>query len=170
MDAEARRKMTLDLLRASEKPLSAGTLAARFHVSRQIIVGDVALLRAAGEDILATPRGYIIGQTATGLLRRVVCRHGAEEIGAELNAIVDQGCTALDVVVEHPLYGQLTGPLRISNRYDVAQFLKRVAHSNAHPLSDLTGGIHLHTLSCPDEAAYERVLQALRELRVLLED
>ena len=170
MDAEARRKMTLELLRTAETPLSAGTLAARFHVSRQIIVGDVALLRAAGEDILATPRGYMIRPAAPGLLRRIVCRHSAEEIGAELNAIVDQGCSALDVIVEHPLYGQLTGPLQISNRYDVAQFLKRAAHAHAHPLSDLTGGIHLHTLACPDEDAYGRVLQALRELRVLLED
>ena len=74
------------------------------------------------------------------------------------------------MIVEHPLYGQLTGPLQISNRYDVGQFLKRVARANAHPLSDLTGGIHLHTLSCPDEAAYERVRQALRDLRILLEE
>ena len=170
MDAEARRKMALELLRTAEKPLSAGTLAARFHVSRQIIVGDVALLRAAGEEILATPRGYILGPSAPGLVRRVVCRHGAEEMGVELNAIVDQGCTALDVIVDHPLYGQLTGPLQLANRYDVGQFLKRAARSHAHPLSDLTGGIHLHTLSCPDEAAYERVRQSLRDLRILLED
>lgn len=170
MDAEARRKIALELLRTADKPLSAGTLAARFHVSRQIIVGDVALLRAAGEEILATPRGYMLGPSAPGLVRRVVCRHGAEEMGVELNAIVDQGCTALDVIVDHPLYGQLTGPLQISNRYDVGQFLKRAARSHAHPLSDLTGGIHLHTLSCPDEAAYERVLRSLRDLRILLED
>ena len=170
MNAEERRKTILELLGASEKPVSAGTLAARFHVSRQIIVGDVALLRAGGADISATPRGYVARQPVPGLLRKIVCRHGPDEIGAELNAIVDNGCIALDVIVEHPLYGQLTGPLQIASRYDVGQFLKRVARSNAHPLSDLTGGIHLHTLSCPDEAAYGRVCQSLRDLRILLED
>lgn len=170
MDAEERRKATLEILRAAETPLSASKLAARFHVSRQIIVGDVALLRAAGADIFATPRGYVVRQPTPGLRRQVVCRHGADEIGAELNAMVDQGCSVLDVIVEHPLYGQLTGALQIASRYDVAQFLKRCRHADAHPLSDLTGGIHLHTLSCPDEEAYQRVRQALRDLRVLLEN
>ena len=33
----------------------------------------------------------------------------------------------------------------------------------------LTEGIHLHTLSCPDEAAFARVREALRSLGVLLE-
>lgn len=170
MEAAERRKATLEILRASEKPVSAGTLAARFRVSRQIIVGDVALLRASGADILATPRGYVAGRPAPGLIRQVVCRHGVDEIGPELNAVVDEGCAVLDVIVEHPIYGQLTGALQIANRYDVGQFLKRCARSDAHPLSDLTGGIHLHTLSCPDEAAFERVRRALRDLRVLLED
>ena len=73
---------------------------------------------------------------------------------AELNAIVDQGCTVVDVIVEHPLYGQLTGPLQLSSRYDVQQFLKRCASADAQPLSNLTEGIHLHTLSCPDSEAF----------------
>ena len=84
---------------------------------------------------------------------------------AELNAIVDNGCTVVDVIVEHPVYGQITGPLQVSNRYDVQQFLDRCTH----PLSKLTEGIHLHTLSCPSEAAYSRVLKALRQLGFLLE-
>ncbi|WP_308856508.1 3H domain-containing protein, partial [uncultured Oscillibacter sp.] len=78
-------------------------------------------------------------------------------------------CTVLDVIVEHPVYGQLTGSLQLSSRHDVRQFLDRCARSDARPLSDLTGGIHLHTLSCPDEAAAERVRSVLRELGVLLE-
>ena len=94
----------------------------------------------------------------------------AEEIESELYAMVDQGCTVLDVIVEHPVYGQLTGELQLSSRYDVKEFLHRLAASDAHPLSDLTGGIHLHTLSCPSEEAWERTCQALRELRILLED
>ena len=88
---------------------------------------------------------------------------------AELNAMVDHGCTVLDVIVDHPVYGQLTGPLQLASRYDVSQFIARCARAEARPLSDLTGGIHLHTLSCPNEAAFQRVEAALRELRVLLE-
>ena len=169
MRAEERRQAIEDILRKSAQPISAGTLAARFSVSRQIIVGDIALLRAAGADISATPRGYVIQHSPEGLVRQVAVQHDAAGMEAELNAVVDYGCTVLDVIVEHPIYGQLTGPLQLSSRYDVAQFIARCAKSDARPLSDLTGGIHLHTLSCPSEAAFVRVQNALRELGVLLE-
>ena len=169
MRAEERRRAILKYLRQSSRPVSAGFLAERFSVSRQAVVGDVALLRASGADISATPRGYIILKADQGLIRRVACRHDAAGMEAELCAVVDQGCAVLDVIVEHPVYGQLTGPLQLSSRYDVGQFLLRCGAEEARPLSDLTGGIHLHTLSCPDEAAFRRVQAALRELGVLLE-
>nr|WP_325298358.1 transcription repressor NadR [uncultured Dysosmobacter sp.] len=169
MRAEERRQAIQDILQQSPQPVSAGALAARFSVSRQIIVGDVALLRAAGADISATPRGYVSQPSPGGLVRQVACQHDAAGMEAELNAVVDQGCTVVDVIVEHPVYGQLTGPLRLSSRYDVSQFIARCAQAEARPLSDLTGGIHLHTLACPDEAAFRRVLAALRALGVLLE-
>ncbi len=105
----------------------------------------------------------------TGVIRQVACRHSAAGMEEELNAIVDQGCTVVDVIVEHPIYGQLTGPLRLSSRYDVRQFLKRCSASEARPLSDLTGGIHLHTLSCPDVEACRRAMEDLRRLGILLE-
>ena len=114
MRAEERRQAIQDILQHSPQPVSAGTLAARFSVSRQIIVGDVALLRAAGADISATPRGYVIQKFPSGLIRQVACRHNGAEMETELNAMVDQGCTVLDVIVDHPIYGQLTGPLQLS--------------------------------------------------------
>ena len=169
MRAEERRQAICDSLKAAHQPISATALAARFSVSRQIIVGDIALLRAAGADISATPRGYVIQKSPAGLIRQVACRHTAEGMEAELNAMVDQGCTVLDVIVDHPIYGQLTGPLQLSSRYDVAQFIARCAQADARPLSDLTEGIHLHTLSCPSEDAFRRVRTALREMGVLLE-
>ena len=167
MRAEERRQAILEHLRQSSRPVSAGLLAERFSVSRQVVVGDVALLRASGADISATPRGYVILKADRGLIRRVACRHDGLGMEAELCAVVDQGCSVLDVIVEHPVYGQLTGPLQLSSRYDVGQFLSRCA--GARPLSDLTGGIHLHTLSCPDEDAFRRVRDVLRDLGVLLE-
>lgn len=169
MRAEERRAKILEILHGAGGPVSAATLAGRFSVSRQIIVGDIALLRAGGANISATPRGYVIlGETA-GLVRRVACQHGPDGMEAELNAVVDQGCTVVDVIVEHPVYGQLTGSLQLSSRYDVQQFLRRCAASDAQPLSLLTEGIHLHTLACPDQAAFDRVQETLREMGVLLE-
>ncbi|CDC69257.1 MULTISPECIES: transcription repressor NadR [environmental samples] len=168
MQAEERRRAILDRLRNADAPVSAAALARRFSVSRQIIVGDIALLRASGADISATPRGYVILPAATGLVRRVAVQHGPDGMEAELNAMVDQGCTVVDVIVEHPLYGQLTGPLQLSSRYDVQQFLKRCASADAQPLSNLTEGIHLHTLSCPDGDAFDRVRETLRKLGILL--
>lgn len=168
MQAKARREAILNTLRRSAQPVSASVLAAEFSVSRQVIVGDIALLRAAGADISATPRCYVVHKEETGVIHKVACRHDSAGMEAELNAIVDQGCTVLDVIVEHPIYGQLTGPLDLSSRYEVSQFIARSAE--ARPLSVLTEGIHLHTLACPDEEAFRRCVDRLRELGVLLEE
>ena len=171
MRSDQRRQALLDILRQTSQPISAAALAARFDVSRQVIVGDVALLRSAGEQISATPRGYVMAQEQrAGLTRQIAVKHSPAETETELNAIVDQGCTVADVIVEHPVYGQLTGSLQISNRYDVGQFIHRCSSFAAHPLSKLTEGIHLHTLICPDEAAFLRVKQVLHEMGMLLED
>ena len=169
MRAEERRQVILDMLQSSSQPLSATALAARFSVSRQIIVGDIALLRAAGADISATPRGYVIQKSPSGLLRQVACRHTAAQTREELDAMVDCGCTVIDVVVEHPVYGQLTAPLQIASRYDVEQYLLRMENLGGQPLSMLTDGIHLHTLSCPGEEAFSQLLARLRELGMLVD-
>jgi hypothetical protein len=163
VNAEERRKKIAQTLTA-ERPISATALAGQFSVSRQIIVGDIALLRAGGLDVVATPRGYKLGETR-GLVRTVACVHTAEETERELLAMVDNGCTVIDVVVEHPLYGQLTGQLSLASRYDVRQFVEKA--SLAPPLSSLTHGVHLHNLRCPDEAAYQRVRQTLQDLGYL---
>jgi len=168
MHSEQRRQAILDILQQAQLPVSAGTLAGRLSVSRQIIVGDVALLRAAGAEISATPRSYILQSSSSGIVRTVACRHTAADMEAELNIMVDHGCTVLDVIVDHPIYGQLTGPLHLHSRYDVQQFIVRSHEAAAAPLSLLTEGIHLHTLSCPDEAAYLRVQAALEHADFLL--
>ena len=170
MDAQKRRQYIAQRLERSETPVSAALLARECAVSRQVIVGDVALLRASGVDIAATPRGYVLPSQTAGLIRTLATRHRGDQMEEELNAIVDQGCTVIDVIVEHPIYGQLTGPLALSSRYDVAQFVERCRKQSAAPLSLLTEGIHLHTITCPDEAAFGRVRAALKELEVLLEE
>lgn len=168
MDANERRKTIREILAEAGTPVSATSLAARLGVSRQVIVGDIALLRAAGENISATPRGYVLGGNPWGIRRTVACVHNLDTLEEELLIMVDNGCTVLDVVIEHPVYGQLTGELCLSGRYDVRQFTERLMSEGAPPLSALTGGIHLHNLLCADEAAFERTCAALAEAGVLL--
>lgn len=162
MEAAARRQAILNRLRTADRPVSASSLAAELNVSRQIIVGDIALLRAGGAEISATPRGYVLPRATDGITRTIACRHTLEQTGTELDILVDNGCTVLDVIVEHPVYGQLTGQLSLASRYDVDQFVDKV--QDTAPLSTLTGGVHLHHLRCPDEDAYRRVLAGLDEL------
>jgi transcriptional regulator of NAD metabolism len=170
MEAASRRQAILDRLRTADRPVSASALAAGLNVSRQIIVGDIALLRAGGAEISATPRGYVLPRATDGITRTIACRHTLAQTGQELDILVDNGCTVLDVIVEHPVYGQLTGQLQISSRYDVEQFLARIRGSDAAPLSMLTGGLHLHTLCCPNEDAYTRACAALKAAGLLLGD
>lgn len=170
MEADSRRQAILDRLCTADRPVSASALAAGLNVSRQIIVGDIALLRAGGAEISATPRGYVLPRATDGITRTIACRHTLAQTGQELDILVDNGCTVLDVIVEHPVYGQLTGQLQISSRYDVEQFLARIRDSDAAPLSMLTGGLHLHTLCCPNEDAYTRACAALKAAGLLLDD
>ena len=131
-------------------------------------MGDVALLRAAGLDIAATPRGYVLPKETTGLVRTVACVHPGEAMARELEIMVDQGCQVMDVVVEHPVYGQLSGQLQVFSRYDADVFWDALQKNGAQPLCSLTGDIHLHTLVCPDEARKARVLAALEEKGYLM--
>lgn len=168
MNPQQRRAEILSRLSQADQPVSATALARELAVSRQIIVGDIALLRAGGSPVAATPRGYVL-TGPEGCHIQVVCRHTAAQMEQELNTLVDLGCVVEDVSVEHPIYGQLTGQLRLCCRADVALFLERTCSSAAEPLSALTQGIHTHTLRSGDPAALEKARQALRELGILQE-
>ena len=151
MNAAQRRERILTRLTGASEPMSASLLAGELGVSRQIVVGDVALLRAAGAQIDATPRVH----------------RTAEEMRAELYTVVDQGGVVVDVAVENPLYGELRGNLNLASRYDVDLFLRQAADTPECLLSRMTGGVHLHTLHCPDEASFRRVKAALAEKGLL---
>ena len=168
MTASERRQQIARLLSASQAPISATTLSQELGVSRQIIVGDIALLRAAGQEIAATARGYVI-PAQNGLLRRIACTHSAEETRDELDAMVDCGCTVVDVIVEHPVYGQLTGKLHIFSRFDADAFMEKLAENNASILCDITDNVHLHTIVCRSEEDYRRILSVLEEKGILFQ-
>ena len=168
MDNHDRRNKILETIQNSTSPVSASSLSKEMGVSRQIIVGDVALLRAEGNDILSTPRGYVAAPKEKNATKRIAVNHSAEETQTELYTLVDEGCTVEDVIVEHPIYGQLIGKLRISSRYDVDEFIRKSKEEKATPLSALTEGIHLHTVSANSEEQIDRAIDKLKELGVLL--
>ena len=170
MNAAERRTKITQLLAQANGPLSATALAAQCGVSRQIIVGDVALLRAGGLAVLATPRGYILENTSAPACaeRHIVSHHDNSRMLEELYTVVDLGGAVIDVTVEHAVYGQICAPLHIFSRYDADAFNEKIQQSGSRPLSNLTGGIHLHTIRATDEKTLERVIQGLKDKGFLL--
>lgn len=170
MNAGIRREKIVQRLEKAEGPVSATALAKELGVSRQIIVGDIALLRAAEHAITATPRGYVLERQESERGKRftIACRHDKDQLRTELYTIVDYGGGVLDVIVEHPIYGQLAGKLQVFSRYDADQFCEKLDNHQAPPLCDLTGGIHLHTILCPDEETFHRIEQQLHNQGILV--
>ncbi len=166
MTPEKRRSEIMDLLEASDHPVSASVLASKFNVSRQVIVGDVALLRAEGDEVMATPRGYVLSPDPAegfGFVGTVATKHKLDRLREELYIIVDFGGTAIDVTIEHPLYGQLSGPLDVSSRYDVDLFCEKVKLQGSQPLSTLTDGIHTHRIGCRDITTFQKIKSELEK-------
>ena len=58
MNTAERRNEILNLLQNADAPVAARKLASQFGVSRQVIVQDMAVIRAATPGILSTTRGY----------------------------------------------------------------------------------------------------------------
>lgn len=171
LTASERREQILSLLSENRGvTLSASALAAKFGVSRQIIVGDIALMRAGGVDIVSTARGYRLQGAASGFVRILTCRHTGEQLLEELYAIVDNGGAVLDIAVEHPVYGVLSAPLRIFSRFDAEELFRALEEKNAAPLLTLSDGVHTHTISCPNEESYIRICQKLKSLGILAEE
>ncbi|MDI3481652.1 MAG: uncharacterized protein PWQ97_1307 [Tepidanaerobacteraceae bacterium] len=169
MNAEERRAKIIELLKSGKRPLSGSELAGLFKVTRQVIVQDIAILRAAGNDITATSQGYIMTQPYEFCSKKIAVRHDERKTREELLTFVECGCRVMDVIVEHPLYGELRGILMLRDSGDVEEFMKKVEKSNAALLSMLTKGVHLHTVEALNGDSIKKAEQALREKGILLE-
>lgn len=170
---EERRQYILRLLKKATEPVTGQEIAEQVNVSRQVIVTDMALLKTSNEPIIATNRGYLYldQPNENEMFRRIIiCNHSPEDTVKELETIVDCGVTVVDVIVEHPIYGDLTGSLMIRSRYDAEQFMKTIERKEATLLSVLTGGIHLHTLEADAIEKLDAAVVALRELGMLYMD
>ena len=171
--AEERRDYLVSVLKEETKPIKGGELAKLCSVSRQIIVGDITLLKARNHPIIATPNGYLYLQNEESRTKSksiiIASEHLPEDTEKELQLIVDCGVTVKDVRVEHPLYGDLTASIMVSNRSDGRQFIMKLKTTNAALLSQLTNGIHLHTLEAQTEEQLQHAIDSLRDAGFLIE-
>ena len=173
MDARERRKKIIEILNENEKPVKGTDIAKRLEVSRQIIVQDVAILRAKGENILATPQGYLTPRAygEDKITRTIACKHSNNsEIREELEIILEYGGKILDVVVEHGVYGEIRSQLQIGSRHDLEEFIKNLEATNAEPLAALTDGVHIHTIEVKDDETFGKIKERLLEKKYLIID
>ena len=165
MEGDRRREQIYKELSSSRQPVSGMELAKKFGVSRQIIVQDIALLRAVNKNILSTNKGYVlyIPQTEAKARRSFPVCHTDGQIRDELYTIVDCGGTVLDVVIAHDIYGQITVDLLLKNRTDVDEFTDRIEKSASLPLKELTGGEHWHTVEADTPQILDYSAEKLKE-------
>ena len=162
-----RRQALVDLLNASDKPVSGTELSKRFSVSRQIIVQDIAMIKEQGYDVLSTRLGYVMQKTP--FAERVFkVWHTREQTEDELSLIVDLGGVVSDVFVWHKVYGRIEAKLNIRSRLDVSNFLEGVRSGKSTELMSITGGYHYHTVSAESEALLDRIEQALSNRRYIV--
>ena len=167
MSGQERRQELINIIRSAPAPVSGAALARELRVSRQVIVQDIALLRASEIQILSTARGYLI-QESPRAVRIFSVNHTDGQIPLELNAIVDQGGRVRDVFVQHQLYGKLKADLTIRSRRDVERFMEEIQNGASSPLKNLTSGIHYHTVEADTEEELDLIGEKLQELGVLL--
>lgn len=160
MKADARRKEIVSLLLAEGRALSGSMLSETLGVSRQIIVQDIALLRAAGFEILSTHQGYVIHKTP--LVERVIkVHHTKEKTEDELACIVKLGGTVVDVFVWHKVYGKIEAKLNIASMFHLEQYLEGIRSGKSSELMSITGGYHYHTIRAESEEVLDAIEKAL---------
>lgn len=164
MKGEERRRVLLSLLKKEERAISGRELASILQVSRQVIVQDIALLRAQNTPILSTPEGYFLERKKESFQFSFLSYHKTlEEMKEELEIIVDHGGKLLNIQIEHEVYGLITANLLLQNRFDLEIFLKKLTESHAKPLSFLTNGFHSHLVEVSSLKQQELILQKLQE-------
>ena len=180
--SEARRASLLDALRSADAPVSGGQLANTLNVSRQIIVQDIALLREAGANIVATTKGYVLAnaaQTTTQTItqnaaeqpaarldepaRTFKLHHEVEQTRDELQTIIALGGRVHNVSISHRAYGRITAPLEIADQADIERFINDIESGKSSPLSTATSGYHYHLVSAPSDEALEAIGRALAD-------
>lgn len=169
MSGSERRNEIIEQIRKSQGPVSGKNLAETYGVSRQVIVQDIALLRAAGYDVIATNRGYILNAPSKVVRIFKVC-HSDEYLEEELCTIVDLGGCVENVMVNHRVYGHIEADLHISSRRKVAEFMEGIRSGKSSPLKNITSDYHYHKISADSEEILNLIEKALADRGILVKE
>ena len=173
MTGEQRRTEIRRMLQNAQKPLTGTALAKGLHVSRQVIVQDIALMRAEHLPILSTNKGYLLrpdALQASQPKRVFLVRHTNEQVLEEFMTVIDLGGRILDVSVEHELYGPIRADLLIENAQDALEFTQRLAACQDNPLKVLTDDCHFHTVAAPSEKLLDLIEAELQSRGFMVEN
>ncbi|MBR3646160.1 MAG: transcription repressor NadR [Lachnospiraceae bacterium] len=160
MSGEERRQAIVDSLLDSKEPISGTELAKRFDVSRQVIVQDIALIRANKINIYSTHKGYVIEEKSEFERVFKVC-HGDDEVKQELDLIVDMGGRVKDVFIYHKVYNLVKADMRINSRRDVEKYMDDLKNGKSTFLKNVTGGYHYHTVVADSEEILDLIQEEL---------
>lgn len=172
LDGNARRTAIIVYLERQSGPVSGTELAKQFGVSRQVIVQDIALLRAENRSIISTNKGYRLfhpQEKQSGYTAVITVNHTEEQALEEMLSVVDYGGSMLDVFIDHDLYGQIRANLVINDADDATEFCHKLSQNNSRPLRELTEGNHYHTISAPSEKILELIRKELQEKGILVD-
>lgn len=162
LSGQERREQIIKILKQSDKPIPGTELAKRMEVSRQVVVQDMALIRANGIEITSTNRGYII-QDENKVSRVFKVIHTSDQVEEELNLYVDFGAVVEDVFVYHKVYGLIKVPMNIRSRRDVKKYLDGISSGKSSELMNLTSNYHYHTVSAESEEVLDQLQEELWE-------
>ncbi|MCH3968813.1 MAG: transcription repressor NadR [Atopobiaceae bacterium] len=166
MSVSERRDAIVQILTTSALPVPAKDLAARFEVSRQVIVKDMAVIRASVPGILSTNLGYVMQDPIRCAREFKVC-HTTERAAEELGLIVGLGGRVRNVSISHRVYGRITAELDISSEADVRDFVSALGDSKSTLLSNATSGYHYHLVEASTTERLDAIEQALDKAGLL---
>ena len=171
MTGTERREAIIRKMQEDSAPLSGTKLASMYGVSRQVIVQDIALIRAAGYDVISTNKGYILNNVMENKAAERVfkVKHTDEQMEDELCSIVDLGGCIVNTMINHKVYGHLEAPLNIKSRRNVTEFMNDIYSGKSSPLKNVTSGYHYHRISADSEETLDLIESMLREKQILVE-
>ncbi len=162
MSGEERRNLILKTIINSKTPVSGAALAKQCEVSRQVIVQDIALIRANGKNVVSTNRGYVL-EESNNPTRVFKVIHTDEQTEDELNLFVDHGAKVVDVFVYHKVYGVVSAEMNIKSRMDVKKYMESLKTGSSSLLKNVTNGYHYHTISADSVEILDEIQESLWE-------
>lgn len=166
LHGDERRIKILALIQEATTPLNGSVISKQMGVSRQVIVQDIALLRANKHDIISTNRGYLINTPTNEVdtfTRVFKVAHSDDDIAKELLCIINLSGQVLDVFVDHDVYGKISVDLNISTTQDIENFVVSMQDDEVSPLKNITNEHHYHTVKAPTVKLLDLIEAELRE-------